>query len=356
MTYYEHCLQFLQTISEPGDIRELRAFVANGKVISGRFDDLKLMARTAINCSHGHDWDSFGGVSAVYLTINTIEPDAAKRIGAWDANNVKIGARSTRNQDVHYRQWLVLDFDPVRPAGVCSTDAEKQAALAVSETVRKFLSDLGWGEPIVVDSGSGYHLWYRADRLHAFGPEWPQALKHISRLHSTGQVTIDTSVCNSARILRLPGTENRKGESTAERPHRICKVISYPEQTVKVSHEMLRDLALREGGLKTRSNAADRPTLVADVEDQIYKFCTEYELDIREEYDKDGGGAKPSRRRSWTSGGVRRIANHSARLIEQLLLCQSGQYVAGVANRATASNARLRPSGRVLWRRWLADR
>jgi len=289
MTRLEHCLKFLQTISAPGDIRELRAFVgdAEGTIVSGRFDDPEAMAYTAIDVSAGHDWDEFGGITAVYVTVNAIEPEAAKRIGDWSANGMKLRARSTRNQDILHRTWLVLDFDPARPSGVCSTAEEKDAALAVSRKVRAFLSELGWGEPIFVDSGSGYHLWYRADNL--LGNEWPQALKHISRMYSTETVTIDTSVGNSARILRLPGTMNRKGENTVERPHRLCKVLSYPEQFVPITYNMVRDLAIREGALKPRRNDAERPTLVDDVEERIFQFCKEYDIEIVDEFDKDDG-------------------------------------------------------------------
>jgi hypothetical protein len=284
-------LTFLQTISAPGEIRELRAFVgdAEGSILSGRFDDLEAMARTAIDMSAGHDWDGFGGVTAVYVTVNAIEPEAAKRIGDWTANSMKVRARSTRNQDIFYRTWLVIDLDPVRPTGVCSTTEEKSAALAVSLNVREFLKELGWGEPTVVDSGSGYHLWYRADNLLAFGNDWQQALKHISRIYSTETVTIDTSIGNSARILRLPGTMNRKGEDTKERPHRICKVLSYPEQFVPVTYNMVRDLAIREGALKSRRNDAERPALVDDVEDRISEFCKDYDIEIVDEFDKDDG-------------------------------------------------------------------
>ena len=52
---------------------------------------------------------------------------------------------STRNQDVFFRNWLVIDLDPVRPTKVSSTAQEKDAALAVSGDVRAFLAGLGWG-------------------------------------------------------------------------------------------------------------------------------------------------------------------------------------------------------------------
>jgi AAA domain len=51
------------------------------------------------------------------------------------------------------------------------------------------------------------------------------ALKKHSALFNTAGAHVDTSVGNPARILRVPGTLNRKGENTAERPWRECAIL-----------------------------------------------------------------------------------------------------------------------------------
>jgi hypothetical protein len=56
-------------------------------------------------------------------------------------------------------------------------------------------------------------------------------------------VQVDQSVHNPARICRLPGTWNRKGDSTQERPHRIAEILELPEQIGVVCKQQLEQLA-----------------------------------------------------------------------------------------------------------------
>ena len=59
---------------------------------------------------------------------------------------------------------------------------------------------------------------------------------------SSEQVAIDTSVHNPARIWRLPGTMNCKGDSIPERPHRMARILDEPQDIVSVSLEQMQDI------------------------------------------------------------------------------------------------------------------
>ena len=61
------------------------------------------------------------------------------------------------------RRWLLIDVDPERPSGISATDAEKAAAQKKAREIYRFLKERGWPEPVVADSGNGYHLLYRID-------------------------------------------------------------------------------------------------------------------------------------------------------------------------------------------------
>ena len=65
--------------------------------------------------------------------------------------------------DMLSRTWLLVDLDPPRTAGTNSTDVEKRAAREQAERVRAYLKSRDWPEPMLCDSGNGWHLQYRIE-------------------------------------------------------------------------------------------------------------------------------------------------------------------------------------------------
>jgi hypothetical protein len=87
--------------------------------------------------------------------------------------------------------------------------------------------DADWPAPAAIDSGNGYHLYFA---LPATGPgNLAGLLAALSRRFSTPAAKLDTSVYNPSRIVRLPGTLNRKGKPSPDRPHRVCRVVRIPD-------------------------------------------------------------------------------------------------------------------------------
>ena len=94
--------------------------------------------------------------------------------------------------------------------------------------VIKWLQRLGWADPIIGDSGNGYHLLYRID--------WPaedrdvvsRCLEALSLWSDTDAVKIDTVVHNPSRIWKLYGTAVRKGDNIEDRPHRVARLLRVP--------------------------------------------------------------------------------------------------------------------------------
>ena len=166
------------------------------------------------------------------------------------------GEPTTSDSDIERRRWLALDFDPVRPAGVSSTDEEKSAALLRAEEVRDHLRGEGWPEPVVGDSGNGAHLLYRVDLPN--DPESSELVKGVLEAldfgFSDGAVEVDTAVANAARIWKLYGTTARKGDHTNERPHRRSALLEAPEGAAAevVGRDELEDAASRRPGFPSR--------------------------------------------------------------------------------------------------------
>ncbi len=168
-----------------------------------------------------------GGPAGVYFTINplTCMPGSGKSGGAL------VG-------DVAGRRWLLIDLDRVKSEATKNanaTDAEKADCWALAWVIQDHLAT--WSAPVVVDSGNGWHLYYRVDLPN------DQAGQKLLRefLHALGDrfdndlATVDRSTHNANRISKLPGTWARKGPHSAERPHRLCRLVSVPDVVAVVS-------------------------------------------------------------------------------------------------------------------------
>jgi hypothetical protein len=203
---------------EPGQVYEIRAFGRG--TTSGYFDDFEKLAKGAAGLS--------GKVPAVYITINPVLRDLLAR----SANRLTQYARSTTNdQQIVRRRWLPIDFDPVRPAGISSTDAEHQAALDRARDCRQWLRSQGWPEPIFADSGNGAHLLYPVDLTNdqASTTLMMHCFKALAFRFDDAAVTVDTGNFNAARIWKLFGTMAGKGDNLPDRPHRLARILEVPE-------------------------------------------------------------------------------------------------------------------------------
>ena len=71
----------------------------------------------------------------------------------------------------------------------------------------------------------------------------PACLAALARRFDDARVTVDRKVFNPARIWKLYGTVARKGDHTAERPHRVARLLHVPEALRPVAVEMLLQCA-----------------------------------------------------------------------------------------------------------------
>lgn len=216
---------WLARIVSPGFSVELRIlFDKRAPIVrhyqSDQLDDL------AVDAIHHGD-----GSRGVYVTLNPL-PSGFK-------------GRAAKDADIICRRWLLIDCDPVRPADVSASDAEKLAAEEKCFAVATFLESLDWPVPIIAGSGNGSHLLYRLPDLTADdGGLVARVLKALAVMFSDAAVSIDTKVANASRICKLYGTMSRKGPDTPERPHRASSVVSMPDDELKpVPVELLEALA-----------------------------------------------------------------------------------------------------------------
>ncbi len=167
--------------------------------------------------------------AGVYWSLNPFVP------GRYPAGHEKAGQlHAVLVPDVTRRRWLLIDVDSKKPEDdekINATQQERYAAGAVATAIWRYLAAVGWPEPILVDSGNGWHLYYRLDLPSDADSRTllRDFLQALAARFNTATADVDASVYNANRIAKLPGTWARRGTHSDERPHRLCRIVSVPE-------------------------------------------------------------------------------------------------------------------------------
>lgn len=250
--------QAVRLLAAPGGVVEIRAIAEDG-THSGYFDDPRLLAASA-------ELLDLSTVHGIYLTLNELNPALLAR----RSNRVKMHLSrkdsTTADADIIRRRWLPVDIDPVRPGGVSSTNEEHEKALKKAEQVAVWLKDQGFPEPVRADSGNGAHLLYRIDLPNDETSRdlVQRCLAALAERFNDSTCTIDTAVSNAARIWKLYGTFSRKGDATADRPHRRSRIIAVPDEPGIVSIPLLKKLAAQEKDQKPPEKRSPKTKIYED--------------------------------------------------------------------------------------------
>lgn len=245
--------QLYNLLFHQGEVVEMRALGLSGqnqswggreRVASGYFNSAECFANAAADLEQAKP-------KGIYYTANPCDPAliarASNRLVAADKSHPL-----TSNSNIKCIRWLPVDIDPVRPAGISSSDSELAAAKAVSQKVVEFLEDeLGFATGVRAMSGNGYHLLYRLpdlpNRSEIVGAKGliARALAAIEARCGSPQAAIDQKVFNAGRIWKVYGTVARKGDDTKDRPHRQAQLLDNTPTT-------LEDVGITDLGTLTR--------------------------------------------------------------------------------------------------------
>jgi P4 family phage/plasmid primase-like protien len=228
-------LKVYRLFFRPGDVTEIRAFGLTGRskawdgfakgddaCVFGYFDNAEAFGAAAEKLDAG-------GAHGIYFVPNLPDPALISR-----AQNRLVAASKKRPQtsDNHIKvvRWLLLDFDPVRPAGISATEEELAAAMECAKAAAELLREIGFAAPIKAASGNGYHLNYRIEDIecnedYRKEPLVKRCLQALAGMVSNDRVKLDLAVFNPARIWKLYGTWARKGDDTKSRPHRLSRIF-----------------------------------------------------------------------------------------------------------------------------------
>ena len=232
----------LAAIVESGQVFEIRILEPrrggrrySPRVIYGYFDDPAKVpdALAALRLE---------GAKGIYITLNPVNPALLAR--SHNKFTEAKDGHTTADKDIHTRRWLLVDADPKRPAGISASDEEKARAHEQVRAIYYHLKEKGWPEPVAADSGNGYHLEYRID-LPADDDTVKRCLEALDQQFSDEAVSVDTTVFNPARIVKLYGTRAEKGDHCPDlgRPHRVSKLLNVPANIETVSQEQMEALA-----------------------------------------------------------------------------------------------------------------
>ncbi len=241
---------------------------------------------------------------------------------------------------------LLIDFDPPRAAGTNSREGEKQAAREQAERVREYLRNRNWPEPMLCDSGNGWHLIYCID-LPNDDSSTELVRGVLARLHQLFPM-VDAGNFNASRLCKLYGSWARKGEHSDERPWRRSAIIEEGSDTI-VTEQQLR--ALSPAPLTVQA-----PKKADDVKlSSLLGFLDYYGVALRSEPREVAGGWQVEIECPWvdehSSEARRDTVAHSLRD----LVTASGVCTLTVLTGGGASSGRSWRSGIPAWLRITAS-
>lgn len=247
----EKILEALSLLKPNGQLFEIR--ILQGKqTISGYFTDgeklLKELNKVSLKGAN------------VFYTLNQIDESCYSREQHDCFRQCKV---TTSDADIVAYNWMLIDLDPIRKTGISSTAAELTEAYKLGLRIVEYLRELQFAAPVMACSGNGIHLLYSVNLANTKENAQliERCLKALALLFNDDKVEVDTSVFNPARISKLYGTMAQKGSSTANRPHRMSRIISAPtvaEITKKEALERLADELPKEPtATRTKKNAFD---------------------------------------------------------------------------------------------------
>lgn len=206
----------------------------------------------------------------VFYTLQAIEEGCYSRKQHECFRQVKSGETTSDNDIIGYN-WLLIDLDPCRRTGISSTDEELGKAKAIAPKIIKYMDETGFERPVVAMSGNGVHLLYAIELANNNDNKKliEKCLKALALMFSDNEVDIDQKVFNPARISKLYGTMAQKGADTEDRPHRMSKIVSIPEEIKATEKSIIQKLAntLPEEVVQIKKNNHSN----FDLDDWIYE-------------------------------------------------------------------------------------
>lgn len=207
--------------------------------------------------------------------------------------------RFITQKDVKRWKNLIIDLDPVRPAGKVSLQEELDAACTVAHKIYDQVINPYFKTGLIFLSGNGYHVWAPIDlevnqESIAVVSEFLETIKQI---YQTDRVEVDTCFKNPAQLTTLYGTVKKKslyrnvlpGTTLEHRQSRIVKSAFRNQETsleeLKVINKELKNKFMLEEKKLVEVEKTQRQKNV----EWFKQFASEYNIAVIN-YKEDANG------------------------------------------------------------------
>ena len=201
-------------------------------------------------------------------------------------------------RDVTRWKNIIIDLDPVRPAGTVSLQEELDAACTLHDKIYDEVIRPYFQGGMTFLSGNGYHLWCPIDL--EVNQESIAAvsdfLETIKQIYQTERVEVDTCFKNPAQLTTLYGTVKKKslyrnvlpGTTLEHRQSRVIKSVSRMQET---SLEQLKSITeqIKEKFMEKENLLEVEKTQRQKNVEWFKQFASEYNIAVKS-YKEDTNG------------------------------------------------------------------
>lgn len=201
-------------------------------------------------------------------------------------------------KDVKRWKNLIIDLDPVRPAGTVSLQGELDAACTLQDKIYDEVISPYFQGGMTFLSGNGYHLWAPIDL--EVNQESIAAvsdfLETIKQIYQTDRVEVDTCFKNPAQLTTLYGTVKKKslyrnvlpGTTLEHRQSRVIKSASRMQETSleelkKITEEIKNKYMKKENQLEVEKTQREKNL------EWFKQFASEYNIEVKSYKEDDNG-------------------------------------------------------------------
>lgn len=201
-------------------------------------------------------------------------------------------------KDVKRWKNLIIDLDPVRPAGTVSLKEELDAAWTVAHKIYDQVIKPYFKGGLIFLSGNGYHLWAPIDlevnqESIAVVSDFLETIKQI---YQTDKVEVDTCFKNPAQLTTLYGTVKKKslyrnvlpGTTLEHRQSRIEKSACRNQETsleeLKKINKEIKNKYMEEKNLEKVEKSQREKNV-----EWFKQFASEYNIAVKNYKEDDNG-------------------------------------------------------------------
>lgn len=205
-----------------------------------------------------------GVVKTILLKDKTEIVEVIKNLNSIEGNNVYFtpgvyeGQKRSQKECLQVRS-LFLDVDCKGRDKKNNYDNKKEGLV---ETF-KFIDAVGLPNPLIVDSGYGLHFYWPFDEA-VEAKTWEAVAKQLKMLCSANGLIFDPVVpADSARLMRCPGTNNKKRQS---------KILQDAESNSFETLKQILDTAAEKLGIVTQQAAPLEGFIRAEIDEATKAF------------------------------------------------------------------------------------